>query len=75
MVVVKVLPVSWRNLCPEEDEEGVWAHGSAIISPMMLVNTSSHNASVVGSYAGVHWMYAPGMLVTYYPVLMGLTLA
>ena len=55
-----------------EDAKGAL---SAIISPMMLANTSSHNASIVGSYAGIHWMYAPGMLVTYYPVLMGLTLA
>ena len=27
VVLVKVLPVSWHNLCPEEDEEGVWEVG------------------------------------------------
>ena len=48
---------------------------SAIISPMMLANTSSQNASVVGSYAGVHCIYALGVLVIYHPVLMDLTFA
>ena len=51
------------------------AHGSAIISPMVLANTSSQNASVVGSYVGVHRMYAPDVLVMYHPVLLGPTLA
>ena len=48
---------------------------SAIISPMMLANTSSQNASVVGFYAGVHCIYALGVLVIYHPVLMDLILA
>ena len=42
--------------------------------PEELVNTSSQNASKAGSYGGVHWMYAPGVLATIWPVLLGYTL-
>ena len=38
---------------------GVNTHGSATFLPMVLCNMVSQYTFQVGSYIGVHWLYAP----------------
>ena len=40
---------------------------SAIIPPIAFANTSPQNASYVGSYIGLYWVYAPGILGNKFP--------
>ena len=40
------------------DQNWIGAHGSVIIVPGHLAYSLLHFTSVVGSYIGVHWMYA-----------------